>query len=111
MDKVALVQARLAKKKNKPKKIRSCVDGFQGEKATPGKKRKSNFTNDLCDVSNKGAKRLRYDANVKQKQDKMTKQKFGKNKSRDAPKFNKKGNKNAGKVFGKPQAKKSNKHG
>uniref|UniRef100_A0A6M2DNR5 RNA helicase n=1 Tax=Xenopsylla cheopis TaxID=163159 RepID=A0A6M2DNR5_XENCH len=107
MDKVALVQARLAKRKNKPKKIRTCIDGFQGERATSGKKRKSNFANDLCDVSNKGAKRLRYDANVKQKQDKMAKQKFGKNKAKVNSKFNKKGNKNTSKVFGKPTAKKN----
>lgn len=91
MEKVALLQARLAKKKSKPKKMRTCVDDINRADGQKGvKRKKSNFVDDFCDTSQKNAKRLRYDANSKQKGKGMK----GKNKGA------------AGKVFGKPQAKK-----
>lgn len=92
MEKVALLQARMAKKKSKPKKLRTCTDdqraGGDGNKVGVKRKR-SNFTDNFCDTSSKNAKRLRYDANVKQK-GKMKGKKGG----------------SGGKAFGKPQAKK-----
>nr|CAD7589446.1 unnamed protein product [Timema genevievae] len=41
------------------------------------KRNKSSFTQDLTDVSKKGAKRMRFDANFKQKMDKMSSNKPG----------------------------------
>ncbi|KAJ8931264.1 hypothetical protein NQ314_015830 [Rhamnusium bicolor] len=88
VSKVALVQARLAKRKHKQKKINAVKDdSFQS--GGGGKKRKSNFA-DLVDTSQKNAKKLRYNANFSQKM---------KNKNV------KKGSK-GGKSFGKPKQKK-----
>lgn len=93
MEKVALLQARLAKRKSKPKKLRKCLDGGDVNKGGGAgvKRKRSNFANDICDTSNKNVKRLRYDANFKQKQ---TSQAKGKKKG------------GGGKAFGRPQAKK-----
>lgn len=102
LDKVALLQARLAKKKTKPKKIRSCPDELVD--AGKGTKRsRSNFTDDLTDVSKKGVKRMRYEAN-----------KHGKSKGKPPGRGFKAGakggaKKGGGKMFGKPQQKKSKK--
>ncbi|KAJ8944933.1 hypothetical protein NQ318_013081 [Aromia moschata] len=86
--KVALLQAKLAKRNQKQKKINAVRDdGVQLNRA--GKKRKSNFA-DLVDTSQRSAKKLRYDANFTQKM---------KNKT-----AGKKGGK-SGKVFGKPKQK------
>lgn len=91
IEKVALLQARLTKKKHKLKKIRSCPEE---KNFTMGKKnlkrKKSNFVGDLCDVSKKGVKKARYEGNAKKFNGK------GKNK----------GAKGKGKAFGKPQQKK-----
>lgn len=87
MEKVALLQARLAKRKSKPKRLRTCVDGIVGNKVE-GKRKRSNFEDNLCDTSKKNAKRLRFDANSKQK---------GKIR----------GKKGGGKAFGKPKMKKT----
>nr|XP_023020447.1 probable ATP-dependent RNA helicase DDX27 [Leptinotarsa decemlineata] len=94
LNKVALLQAKLAKRKQKQKKIATVKDDTLAAVAASGKKRKSHFA-DLVDTSQKKAKKLRYDANFKQKM----KNKEGKNKS------NKKTVKK-GKSFGRPQQKK-----
>lgn len=80
MSKVALLKAKLAKKKNKMKKISAVVDDQSSFKKGGGiKKKKTNFGKDLWDTSQKNAKKLRH-------QGKATKEKK--------------------KAFGKPQQKK-----
>lgn len=111
LEKVALYQARLSKRNKKPKRIRTVYDNDAIDQAPrAGQKRKaSNFTNDLTDVSRKGAKRLRYDANVRQKEIKT-----GRIHKKQDGKGGKKGGKTVkgakggvrapkGKAFGKPQ--------
>ncbi|XP_057657133.1 probable ATP-dependent RNA helicase DDX27 [Diorhabda carinulata] len=85
LNKVALVQARLAKRKQKQKKINTVRDESFQSNGNVGKKRKSHFS-DLVDTSNKKVKKLRYESNFQQKM---------KKKGKD----NKTGKK--GKVFGK----------
>ncbi|XP_043277330.1 probable ATP-dependent RNA helicase DDX27 [Venturia canescens] len=70
LEKVAAFQARMLKKKNKMKKIRTMVDDDYRSSVKKGavKRNKSSFAADLTDTSKKGVKKLRYDANVKQKQ-------------------------------------------
>lgn len=88
MEKVALLQARLAKRKSKPKRLRACEDIAENfSKKRGNKKGKTNFADSYCDTSKKSTKKLRYDANVQQKM--KTKVKKGR-----------------GKTFGKPQSKK-----
>lgn len=96
VDKVALVQARLAKRKSKPKRIRTCPEEINNTSSNRAVKRKrSNFTDDLWDVSRKGVKKARHEAN-----------KHNKDKARGG--FKKGGaKKGAGKSFGKPKQKKS----
>lgn len=89
MEKVALLQARLAKRKSKPKRLRKCLDNDSVASKGGVKRKRSNFVDNFCDTSNKNAKRLRYDANFKQKQ-----------------KSKGKGKKAGGKAFGKPHTKK-----
>ncbi|XP_077284561.1 dead-box helicase Rs1 [Arctopsyche grandis] len=109
LDKVALYQARLSKRNKKQKRIRTVYDNDDlNQKAKAGLKRKaSNFTDDLTDVSRKGAKRMRYDANVRQKEIKTGKvhQRGGKKPNKMAGGNRKgKGIKSPkGKAFGKPQ--------
>ncbi|KAK0088661.1 hypothetical protein PV325_011080 [Microctonus aethiopoides] len=71
LEKVAAYQARLAKNNNKLKRIRTVVDddiNRRGSKTNgPNKRAKSSFAADLTDTSKKGVKRLRYEANSKQK--------------------------------------------
>ncbi|XP_067000755.2 probable ATP-dependent RNA helicase DDX27 [Anabrus simplex] len=102
MNKVMAVQARLAKKKERPHKIKVLHDapGNKMKKQSGSQKRKkSSFDVDLTDISQKGVKRLRYDANVKKKMDKIADKKFS-GKKGSAPKGRpdfgkkKKGNKN-----------------
>ncbi|XP_025833849.1 probable ATP-dependent RNA helicase DDX27 [Agrilus planipennis] len=88
VNKVALLQARLSKRKSKPKKIRTC-DNTQSLHQQSKKKKASNFTTDICDVSKKNTKMLRYEV-----------KKHNKEKNR------KQVNKQKGKAFGKPKAKK-----
>ncbi|XP_022900577.2 probable ATP-dependent RNA helicase DDX27 [Onthophagus taurus] len=84
LKKLALLQAKLAKKKTKPKKINAVYDNVDG--VSKGKKRKrSNFADELCDTSRKGVKKFRHQGNLKKK---------------GQPK------KNVGKTFGRPQSKK-----
>uniref|UniRef100_A0A1B6G1W7 RNA helicase n=1 Tax=Cuerna arida TaxID=1464854 RepID=A0A1B6G1W7_9HEMI len=89
MEKVMLLQARLAKKKRKPKKIKTVIDSaFDG--ATGGRKRKqSSFEHELTDTSKKGVKRLRYEANKINKQEK-----FGKKHQKPQSAFGKQKGKN-----------------
>lgn len=90
------LQARNVKKTFKPKKINACIDDTDN-RSNPnqrsGTKRKSNFTDELCNVSKKRTKNLRYEANFKQKQN-------------DKHKKQKKNGGGGGKAFGKPQQKK-----
>ncbi|XP_058833196.1 probable ATP-dependent RNA helicase DDX27 [Topomyia yanbarensis] len=118
LTKVSLVQAKLAKIKNRPLRVTATGDERHPEKAAskPGGKRKhrtSRFERDLTDISKKGVKKLRYDATKKQKMDKMGKGKMDKSKmdgmKMSADKFrNKKGfnKQNKGKAFGPKQSKK-----
>ncbi|KAG5860739.1 hypothetical protein JTB14_004605 [Gonioctena quinquepunctata] len=91
LNKVALAQAKLAKKNQKQKKISTVKDDSFSTSGGGGKKRKSHFA-DLVDTSHNKAKKLRYDANFKQKMKNKTK-------------FNKKDGKK-GKSFGQPKQKK-----
>ncbi|XP_066591378.1 probable ATP-dependent RNA helicase DDX27 [Prorops nasuta] len=70
LEKIAAFQARLAKKSNKPQKIRTVADNNEliSQTKGPNKRSRSSFANDLTDVSKKGVKRMRYDANVKQRE-------------------------------------------
>ncbi|KAJ8925856.1 hypothetical protein NQ315_009708 [Exocentrus adspersus] len=77
ISKVALLQAKLAKKKHKPKKISTVKDGALG------------VNQNNSDVSKKNTKKLRYNANIKRSNKGGSSGKVGK-----------------GKNFGKPQPKK-----
>ncbi|XP_012281293.1 probable ATP-dependent RNA helicase DDX27 [Orussus abietinus] len=69
LEKVAAYQARLAKKKNKLKKIRTVVDiDYRASKGGSLKRKKSSFVDDLTDISRKGVKRMRHEANDKRKE-------------------------------------------
>ena len=71
LEKTAAFQARLAKKKNKQKKIRAIVEDKSTNNRRAGLKRpRSSFAADLTDTSKKAVKRMRYDANTKQNQSK-----------------------------------------
>ncbi|XP_076682047.1 dead-box helicase Rs1 [Andrena cerasifolii] len=71
LEKTAAFQARLAKKKNKQKKIRAVVeDKSISNRRAPLKRPRSSFAADLTDTSKKAVKRMRYDANTKQNQSK-----------------------------------------
>ncbi|XP_076624413.1 dead-box helicase Rs1 [Colletes latitarsis] len=72
LDKIAAFQARLAKKKNKQKKIRTVMDDdkFSVNRKASLKRPKSSFAADLTDTSKKAVKRMRYEANVKKNQNK-----------------------------------------
>lgn len=88
METVALLQARLAKRKSKPKRLRVCDDVTANVSKNPVLKRKrTNFADDICNTSKNNTKKLRYDANSKQK-------------------MKGKAKKGGGKAFGKPQTKK-----
>ncbi|XP_053618325.1 probable ATP-dependent RNA helicase DDX27 [Plodia interpunctella] len=109
MEKVALLQSRMAKSKKKQRRIRAVDNDDRPQTVRqPSKKKKvSNFTNDLTDTSKNAAKRLRYDANLVQK-GKMPKGgpqrgKGFKGKGQQKGKGLAKGKK----AFGKPQAPKS----
>ncbi|XP_045473248.1 probable ATP-dependent RNA helicase DDX27 [Harmonia axyridis] len=88
--KVALLQAKMAKRKSKPSKI-IAVHDVDTSKKKVGKK-KDSFFKDLTDTSRKNTKKLRYEANA-------TKNMKMKNKGG--------GSKKGKGTFGKPQKKKS----
>ncbi|KAI5633267.1 DEAD/DEAH box helicase domain-containing protein [Phthorimaea operculella] len=106
MEKVALLQSRMAKRKKKPQRIRAVEDDDdrqnRGQQRNNKHKRKqSNFATDLTDTSRQNTKKLRYDANQAQK----GKLNFGKKgKGPGGPKGPKGGKGPKGKTFGKPQA-------
>ncbi|XP_021914153.1 probable ATP-dependent RNA helicase DDX27 isoform X2 [Zootermopsis nevadensis] len=108
ISKVIALKARLAKKKDRPRKIKAVIDHKAHNSGKTGslKRKKSSFAQDLTDVSKKGAKRMRYDANVKQKMDKLSSKKVGPGKMFGQKKTEQK---NRGKVFGQKK-KKSNKN-
>ncbi|XP_072948297.1 probable ATP-dependent RNA helicase DDX27 [Epargyreus clarus] len=114
MEKVALLQSRLHKGKEKLRRIRAVDDNDdrpqrQSNNPKP-KKKQSNFANDLTDTSRAATKRLRYDANRVQKGIGLPQAK-GPNKSKGPQKGKGKGMKGKpkGKTFGKPQAARGNK--
>ncbi|KYM89615.1 putative ATP-dependent RNA helicase DDX27 [Atta colombica] len=67
LEKIAAYQARLAKKSNRQKKIRTVTDENNRDfaKKRSLKRPKSSFAADLTDTSKKGVKRMRYEANKK----------------------------------------------
>ncbi|KYQ60175.1 putative ATP-dependent RNA helicase DDX27 [Trachymyrmex zeteki] len=67
LEKIAAYQARLAKKSNRQKKIRTVIDENNRDfaKKRSLKRPKSSFAADLTDTSKKGVKRMRYEANKK----------------------------------------------
>lgn len=72
MEKVALLQSRMAKRNKKQGRIRAVDDNddrprINNKKQNKTKKKQSNFATDLTDTSRSAAKRLRYDANKAQK--------------------------------------------
>ncbi|XP_017771584.1 PREDICTED: probable ATP-dependent RNA helicase DDX27 [Nicrophorus vespilloides] len=107
MDKVALLQARAAKRKLKPKKMNAIVES-QARGSGGVKRKSSNFTSELTDTSKKGAKKLRYDANVAKKMQTNNKkgQTGGKKGGAGGGKSGKMFGGGQGKAFGKPQQKK-----
>ncbi|GBP53743.1 Probable ATP-dependent RNA helicase DDX27 [Eumeta japonica] len=67
-DGVALLQSRIAKRKNKQSRIRAVAVEVAGVGPRgAGPRRRSNFATELADTSRATAKRLRYDANKAQK--------------------------------------------
>ncbi|XP_034250297.1 probable ATP-dependent RNA helicase DDX27 [Thrips palmi] len=74
MHKISLLQARLAKKKRKPKKIATVYD----RKAHSGgdKRKMSSFDVDLTDTSKRNLKKIRHEANSKKKMDEILKKKM-----------------------------------
>uniref|UniRef100_A0A182WDS2 RNA helicase n=1 Tax=Anopheles minimus TaxID=112268 RepID=A0A182WDS2_9DIPT len=80
--KVSMVQAKLAKIRNRPMRVKATEDDNDGKSTGDGgrKNRKkqrnlSRFERDLTDVGNKNVKKLRYDASKKQRMDKIDKRK------------------------------------
>ncbi|KFB51192.1 hypothetical protein ZHAS_00019455 [Anopheles sinensis] len=116
--KVSMVQAKLAKIRNRPARVTATDDGDGGRTVSkndgggrPRKPKKATrFERDLTDVRNKNVKKLRYDASKKQRMDKLDKRKMSGMKVSAEKIRNKQGlNKfNKGKVFGqrgvKPKA-------
>ncbi|KAE8750031.1 hypothetical protein FOCC_FOCC003155 [Frankliniella occidentalis] len=106
LDKAALLQARLAKRKTKQKKMSTVYDkaSTQSENAASRKRKMSSFSTDLTDTSIKGVKRIRYEANTKKKMDEIQKRKSSGvnkntktfNKKMSKLKKNEKGGKNVG---------------
>lgn len=97
----------MAKRNKKQKRINTVVDQEVNKQPRGQKRKLSNFATDLTDFSRKGVKKLRYDANLKQKETKLGKNnKFGnkKKQGKGQNKISKKGVKlPSGKAFGKPQ--------
>ncbi|CAG4939021.1 unnamed protein product [Colias eurytheme] len=104
MEKVALLQSRMAKRKKKQPRIRAVEDDDdrprQNKKQGKPKKKQSNFANDLTDTSKASTKRLRYDANRVQKGKPLQNGKPMQKGKGSGPKGK---NKPKGKSFGKPQ--------
>jgi len=123
LEAASLTRAKISKSIVKPKKLRTVDDSNQNPRKDFSKPRKpggSKFTFDM-DTSKKGVKKLRYDANKKQK---TPKGKLGKGpkvgqaqKGGRAPKTSQEKMKNRaglnknnkGKVFGRPKQKKQKK--
>lgn len=103
---VALLQSRMEKRKKKQRRIRAVDDDDDRPQHAPRKsnkmkKKQSNFANDLTDTSRAATKRLRYDANKAQKDNRGPRKGKGPAKGKGPGK----GKPNAKpKAFGKPQA-------
>ncbi|XP_052744151.1 probable ATP-dependent RNA helicase DDX27 isoform X2 [Bicyclus anynana] len=101
MEKVALLQSRMEKRKKKQKRIRAVEEDDErpartaNRKPNKSKKKQSNFASDLTDTSRTSTKRLRYEANRVQK---------GKPLQNGKPFQKGKGKTTKGKTFGKPQS-------
>uniref|UniRef100_A0A182SST6 RNA helicase n=1 Tax=Anopheles maculatus TaxID=74869 RepID=A0A182SST6_9DIPT len=114
--KVSMVQAKLAKIRNRPTSINATEDSANnGEGSGGGKKNRkkqknfSRFERDLTDVGSKNVKKLRYDASKKQRMDKVDKRKQSGSKMSSEKLRNKHGlNKQTkGKSFGQKAPKRS----
>uniref|UniRef100_A0A2A4JES4 RNA helicase n=1 Tax=Heliothis virescens TaxID=7102 RepID=A0A2A4JES4_HELVI len=108
MQKVALLQSRMEKRKKKQRRIRAVDDNDDLPQQRPktfnkSKKKQSNFATDLTDTSRAAAKRLRYDANKAQKGAKGPHKGPNKGKAPFKGKGPGKGPAKS-KTFGKPQA-------
>ncbi|KAF4524223.1 hypothetical protein B566_EDAN006471 [Ephemera danica] len=97
LQKVMMLQARMAKKGHKMKKL-SKFEEPEKKRASSSKKRKSSFVEDLTDTSRKGVKKMRYESNLHKKMEQLSKKK-GKN-------FSAPNNKKGGKQFGSQSGKK-----
>ncbi|XP_014251381.1 probable ATP-dependent RNA helicase DDX27 [Cimex lectularius] len=95
MQKLALYQARLAKRNRKPKKMNTIYDKPEVKRAKINKTKKSVFDSDLTDVSKKGVKKLRYETTKHQKELKYGKkdEKGPKNKGKGTNNMRNKGRK------------------
>ncbi|CAB3249056.1 unnamed protein product [Arctia plantaginis] len=122
MEKVALLQSRMAKRTKKQRRIRAVEDDddrprFNANKQNITKKKKqTNFANDLTDTSRSATKRLRYDANKTQKGKGIGERPGKKPTGKPSKGFGGKPGKGGGgkpgkgkpsKAFGKPQASKN----
>ncbi|XP_034826008.1 probable ATP-dependent RNA helicase DDX27 [Maniola hyperantus] len=107
MEKVSLLQSRMAKRNKKQRRIRAVEDDDDrparsaNKNSNKARKKQTNFASDLTDTSRTSTKRLRYEANRVQK---------GKPLQRGKPMQKGRGKaikgKPKGKTFGKPQASK-----
>ncbi|RLU19481.1 hypothetical protein DMN91_008038 [Ooceraea biroi] len=80
LDKLVALQARLSKKSVKPKKLYAVDENDrnatkQGSLKQSLKRKQSTFAADLTDTSKKGVKRMRYEANIKKKENNLKTQK------------------------------------
>jgi len=62
IEKVSLVRAKLMKSKSRPGKLNAIMEDDERPKSKMNNKRRSKFNLDLTDTSNRGSKRLRYEA-------------------------------------------------
>ncbi|XP_063388221.1 probable ATP-dependent RNA helicase DDX27 isoform X1 [Cydia fagiglandana] len=116
MEKVALLQSRMAKRNKKQNRIRAVEDKDDRPRVhkQKTKRKQSNFASDLTDTSRAATKRLRYDANRVQKGKPLGPKGKGKPAGPKGKPMGKgkpakggakgKGNPQKGKAFGKPQA-------
>lgn len=103
----SLTRAKIAKSIKKPKKLGSCYEKETPSKGIIKKNNKVPTSNFDLDVSQKGVKKLRYDASKSKKLKSISK---GKSRVSQVKTKNQKGlnKQNKGKVFGRPKGKKNN---
>ncbi|XP_053670539.1 probable ATP-dependent RNA helicase DDX27 [Anopheles nili] len=107
--KVSMVQAKLAKMRNRPARVNAADEDDDkpaanggGGKSKKKQRNMSRFERDLTDVGSKNVKKLRYDASKKQRMDKLDKRKQSGMKMHSEKLRNKQGlnRQNKGKSFG-----------